>query len=56
MHRKDSKGKNGYEIITDTYDIHRSPIIENRMTATVFPWNMKKDVDYIDSMRFSNKK
>ena len=44
--------KNGIDIIYDTYNSHKYPVINNQMNAVVFPWNMQRDVDAIDSMRF----
>lgn len=45
-------GKNGLDIIFDTYNSHKYPVIKNQLNAVVFPWNMQRDVDAIDSMRF----
>jgi hypothetical protein len=44
--------RNGYEIILDTYNKEKYPVIENQTNALVFPWSMQRDVDAIDSMRF----
>ncbi len=49
----DKKDKNGYDIILETYNSHKYPIIENQMNALVFPWNMQRDVDAIDSVKLS---
>lgn len=43
---------NGFDIILETYNSHKYPIIENQMNAVVFPQDMQRDVDAIDSMRF----
>ena len=43
---------NGYDIILDTYNSHKYPVIENQMNAVVFPWSMQRDVDTIDTMKF----
>lgn len=55
MKNNKSIGKNGYNYILDTYNKNNFPILENKINATVFPWNMKRDVDYIDTMKFYNK-
>lgn len=49
-----SKGENGYDVILDTYNKNEYPIIENRVNAVVFPWDMKRDIDYIDPAKFYN--
>ncbi len=41
------------DIILETYNSHKYPVIKNQINAVVFPWNMQRDVDAIDSMRFS---
>lgn len=46
------KRKSGLDIIYETYNSHKYPVINNPMNAVVFPWNMQRDVDAIDSMRF----
>ncbi|MTI70127.1 MAG: hypothetical protein FH751_07750 [Firmicutes bacterium] len=46
-------GSKGYDMIVSTYNSHKFPVIENQTNAFVFPWNMQRDVDSIDSMRFS---
>ncbi|MGF7059450.1 hypothetical protein [Brassicibacter mesophilus] len=43
---------NGYDIILNTYNSHKYPVIENQMNALVFPWSMQRDVDAIDTMKF----
>ena len=50
-----SNGKNGYDIILETYNSKLYPVIENQMNATVFPWSMQRDVDAIDTLRFSQE-
>jgi len=51
--RNQPRGAKGYEMIVSTYNSHKYPVIENQTNAFVFPWNMQRDVDSIDSMRFS---
>lgn len=43
---------NGQDIILSTYNTEKYPIIERETNAFVFPWNMQRDVDAIDTMRF----
>ncbi|MBS4536659.1 hypothetical protein GOQ29_13630 [Clostridium sp. D2Q-14] len=49
-----SKGENGYNVIVDTYNKNQYPIIENKFNAFVFPWDMKRNIDYIDPTKFYN--
>ena len=57
-----SIGRNGYDIILETYNADKFPIIENDINALVFPIEMKRDVEGIDTLKFyegldlSNKK
>ncbi|MTI46716.1 hypothetical protein [Sporosalibacterium faouarense] len=46
------KRKSGLDMIFETYNSHKYPVINNQINAFVFPWNMQRDVDAIDSMRF----
>ena len=43
---------NGYDIILDTYNKYKYPIVENQMNALVFPWKLQNGTDIIDSMKF----
>ena len=43
---------NGYDMILDSYNSHKYPVIENQMNALVFPWSMQRDADAIDTMKF----
>jgi len=52
MSKKRRKNSNGYDMILDTYNSHEFPVIESPMAALVFPWNMQRDIDAIDSRRF----
>jgi len=47
-----SGSKNGYDMILETYNSHKYPVIENQINAVVFPEGIQRDVDAIDSMRF----
>lgn len=47
-----STGINGYEFLLETYNSHKFPIIEDEINATFFPWDMLRDVDYIDPQKF----
>ncbi|SHH83519.1 hypothetical protein SAMN02745135_02334 [Caloranaerobacter azorensis DSM 13643] len=46
------KASNGQDIILSTYNAKKFPIIEKETNAFVFPWNMQRDVDAIDTMKF----
>lgn len=48
----ESTGKNGYDIILDTYNAEKFPIIKNDNNALVFPFEMRNDIDYIDTSKF----
>lgn len=50
--KSESTGINGYEMLLETYNAHKFPIIENQTNATFFPWSMIRDVDAIDTMKF----
>lgn len=43
---------NGYDMILQTYNSKKYPVIPNQTNALVFPWSMQRDVDAIDTMRF----
>jgi len=49
-----SIGRNGYDIILETYNANKFPIIENDINALVFPIEMKRDVEgeiyHLDTM------
>ncbi len=47
------KCDNGYDKILSTYNSYKHPVIENQTNALVFPWQMQRDVDAIDTLRFS---
>lgn len=47
-----STGKNGYDIILDTYNSKKAPIIKNDINALVFPTGLKSDIETIDTSKF----
>ncbi|WP_066505680.1 hypothetical protein [Abyssisolibacter fermentans] len=52
---KNQKATNGYDIIIDSYNKYKYPIIENQMNALVFPWKLQNGTDMIDSMKFCSE-
>ncbi|WDV46215.1 hypothetical protein PV797_00620 [Clostridiaceae bacterium M8S5] len=46
---------NGYDIILDTYNKYKYPIIENQINALTFPWKLQNGSDIIDTMKFCQK-
>ena len=59
MDNKKTKQKqnstNGYDIILDTYNKYKYPIIENQFNALTFPWKLQNETDIIDTMKFCQK-
>lgn len=54
-----SNNKNPYDLILDTYNAEKFPIIQNVQSGLVFPFSMKADDEVIDPSAFyenNNKK